>query len=369
MLVKIFSFPCLWSFHDLYVWLQQAFSLYTVIHDWVIHIFIKLIDPHNNAYGYPWSLLQIILVLILATCFLRTFIPRPPKENSHHARTVIQALQTVLVPTCSLWPTRYIRLVKRASTHGHGSASKIVIPLSMLLQDVRDGLMELRDPVCDLEDLMDGGVSAYGCYVCLRIDWKWRVHWLDRVVRIYDPLQGDLSGNTKSWAADSSYLLADMQRVRRLAPGASPSPGLQSIINLDNKPLSHLATIQLPRGCRATLEFTSLSSSISVLSTTHTLCMMPFLTRRLPYRLSDVFAAVSNTRNFKLTSLSNTSETYANSLAAASTKLTDDPVVRKQYVDEVGIKGWRERRLMIAFEAALVRKGWLEHWEAILVAR
>jgi len=160
-----------------------------------------------------------------------------------------------------------------------------------------------------------------------------------------------------------------MQRVRRLAPGASPSLGLQPIINLDNKPLSHLATIQLPRGSRVTLEFTSLSSSISVLSTAHTLCMMPFLTRHLPYRLSDVFATVSNTRNFKLTSLSNASETYANSLVAASTKLTDDPVVRKQYVDEMGIKAWRERRLMIAFEAALVRKGWLEHWEVVLVAR
>jgi hypothetical protein len=76
------------------------------------------------------------------------------------------------------------------------------------------------------------------------------------------------------------------------------------------------------------------------------------LTRRLPYRLSDVFAAASNTRNFELTSLSNASETYANSLAAASTKLTDEPVVRKQYVDEVGIKDWRERRLMIAFVTA-----------------
>jgi len=148
------------------------------------------------------------------------------------------------------------------------------------------------------------------------------------------------------------------------------SPSLdKSTINLDSRPLSHLATIQLPRGSRATLEFTSLSGSIIVLSTTHMLCMIPFLKRRLPHRLSDVLAAVDDTRNFKLSSLSNSSATYANALFAASTTLTNDPVARKRCIDKVGVKGWRERRLMLEFEAALLRKGWIEHWEVVLEAR
>lgn len=54
----------------------------------------------------------------------------------------------------------------------------------MLLQDVCDGVIELRDPLYDLEDLIDGGVRAYGCSVSLKVEWKWWIEWLDRMVRV-----------------------------------------------------------------------------------------------------------------------------------------------------------------------------------------
>jgi hypothetical protein len=95
----------------------------------------------------------------------------------------LQALQTVLVPSCSLWPARYIKLVKHASNYH--TESRIVVPLSMLLQDVCDGVIELRDPLHDLEDLMDEGVCAYGCSISLKVEWKWWVEWLDRMVRVH----------------------------------------------------------------------------------------------------------------------------------------------------------------------------------------
>ena len=177
MSIRIFYFPRLWAYHDLFQEMQQVFSLY-------INVFTNIFD--RDAWSVPYVILAIILLLILAAGFLRKFMACSPKETSSHARTALQALQTVLVPTCSLWPTRYIQLVKRASSHsGHRSGSKLVVPLSMLLQDVCDGVIELRDPISDLEDLMDSGISAYGCYVCLSIDWKWWVEWLDRMVRVY----------------------------------------------------------------------------------------------------------------------------------------------------------------------------------------
>lgn len=77
--------------------------------------------------------------------FWTTSSSRPPTKDSQRARTALQALQTVLVPSCSPWPTRYINLVKHASNHRTGS--RIVFPLSMLLQDVCDGVIELRDPL------------------------------------------------------------------------------------------------------------------------------------------------------------------------------------------------------------------------------
>ncbi|KAG2739414.1 hypothetical protein P692DRAFT_201901006 [Suillus brevipes Sb2] len=94
--------------------------------------------------------------------------------------------------------------------------------------------------------------------------------------------------------------------------------------------------------------------------TTHILCLIPFLANRLPRRFSDVLATVNDTPRFKLSSLTNTSAAYADTLAALSTKLTYDPAARQQCVDELGIKGWRKWRLMLEFEAALVRRGWLE---------
>ncbi|KAG1732765.1 hypothetical protein EDB19DRAFT_2041415 [Suillus lakei] len=51
----------------------------------------------------------------------------------------------------SLWPARYIQLLKHASNRH--SKSRIIVPLSMVLQGVYDGVIELHNPVSDLEDL------------------------------------------------------------------------------------------------------------------------------------------------------------------------------------------------------------------------
>ncbi|KAG2028528.1 hypothetical protein BDR03DRAFT_1019681 [Suillus americanus] len=299
-----------------------------------LNTFIKSYDPWN--YSTLEILITLILVLLFVTRFWTTYSSRPPRKDSQRARTALQALQTVLVPSCSLWPARYIKLVKHASNHRTGS--RIVVPLSMLLQDVCDGVIELRDPLCDLEDLIDKGVCAYGCSVSLNVEWKWWVEWLDRMLR------GDI-----------------------LAPPPSTDNG--TIINLNNRSFTHLATIQLPQGSRTTLEFTTLSNHISFLSTRHIICLIPFLAHRLPHRLSDVIATVNDTPHFKLSTLTNTSAAYADTLAALSTKLTYDPTARQQCVDELGIKEWRKRRLMLDFEAVLVRRGWLERWDVVLEVR
>jgi hypothetical protein len=107
------------------------------------------------------------------------------------------------------------------------------------------------------------------------------------------------------------------------APPRSVDHG--TIVNVNNLPLTHLATIQLPKGSRTTLEFTSLSNYISFLSTTYVLCLIHFLANRLPHRLSDALATVNDAPRFKLSTLTNTSAANADTLAALSTKLTYDP--------------------------------------------
>jgi hypothetical protein len=168
----------------------------------------------------------------------------------------------------------------------------------------------------------------------------------------------------------SNFAVASAQHINGLihpfAIAPPPFADYGTVINLNSYPLLHLATIQLPKGSRIILEFTSLSNHISFLSTTHVLCLIPFLAHHLPHRLSDVLATVNDTPHLKLSTITNTSAAYADTLAAISTKLTYDPVARQQCVDEVGIKEWRKRRLMLEFEAALVRKGWLERWDVAL---
>lgn len=167
----------------------------------------------------------------------------------------------------------------------------------------------------------------------------------------------------------SNFAVTNAQHIDGLIhPLTTPPPSAEhgTVINLNNHPLTHLATIQLPKGSRVVLEFTSLSNHISFLSTTHILCLIPFQTHRLPHLLSDVLAIINDTPHFRLSTLTNTTAAYADTLAALSTKLTYDPVARKQSVDDLGIKEWRERRLMLEFEAALMRKGWLERWDVVL---
>ncbi|KAG1741968.1 hypothetical protein EDB19DRAFT_1634285 [Suillus lakei] len=316
--------------------------------------------------------------MLYAICFWPLSSSRPPTTDSQRARTALQALQTVLVPSCSLWPARYIKLVKNAPNHRSGS--RIIIPLSMLLQDVCDGIIELRDPLYDLEDLIHGGVCAYGCSMHLSVDYAEKSQVSICALTLEKTVTSNtymliLEDGTKSHDGVQPFdgAVTNVQDIdgliHLLATARSPSTDHRIIINLNSYPLRHLATIQAPKGSHTTLAFTSLSNQISLLSTTHILCTIPFLAHRLPHRLSDVLATVNNTRHFNLSTLTSTSTAYADILAKLSTKLTYDPVARQQCVDELGIKGWRTRRLMLEFEAALVRRGWLERWNVVLEAR
>ncbi|KAG1741926.1 hypothetical protein EDB19DRAFT_1827862 [Suillus lakei] len=50
--------------------------------------------------------------------------------------------------------------------------------------DIRDGIFELCDPISDLEDLINGGVCAYGCCMHLSVEWKWWVERFNRMIEL-----------------------------------------------------------------------------------------------------------------------------------------------------------------------------------------
>ena len=69
---------------------------------------------------------------------------------------------------------------------------------------------------------------------------------------------------------------------------------------------------------------------------------------------------------FVVESAENVSEQYASYLDAYVQDITYNPRVRERFVFRYGMEGWREERLLVGWEAALFRAGFLTRW-AVLV--
>ncbi|KAG1719721.1 hypothetical protein EDB19DRAFT_2044986 [Suillus lakei] len=223
----------------------------------------------------------------------------------------------MLVSSYSLWPARYIQLLKHVSNHR--SRSRIIIPLSMVLQDAFDGVNELHDPVSDLEDLkMKSYDAIYPSHFAVT-----SAHHLDRL-------------------------------IRSLTTAPSPSAD-------HHRPqlLMRLASVQLPWCFQTTLELNSLSSHIS-LSTTRFKCpCMINSEQHSTLQIFDTRKHISSTPRY----------IPPDTLAALSTTLTYDPVARNQRVNELSIKDRCKGMQMLKSEALLLRRSWLEHWDMVLEVR
>jgi len=125
-----------------------------------------------------WSCLLLFSVPI---CFLAFSRLRHLKEDHTHTRVALQALVTVITPTCSFWPSRYIELASVLRSH-------IDIPLEVIIKDTIDGVIEFRNPIDNLVDLIGSGATVNGHTVRITIGWKWWTNcfewWMLAKVRI-----------------------------------------------------------------------------------------------------------------------------------------------------------------------------------------
>ena len=67
-----------------------------------------------------------------------------------------------------------------------------------------------------------------------------------------------------------------------------------------------------------------------------------------------------------MTSVEDTSETYAGVLAETITRMESDVDFRQKLVDELGVKGWRSGMFCIELEAALYKAGLMKRWEILV---
>lgn len=117
---------------------------------------------------------------VLSCCFFLVFMSicfsaflRPRKEVHIHTRAALRALLAIVVPTCSLWPSRYIELASVLR-------SRVDIPLEIIIEDTIDGVIEFCDPINDLAALVGSGETVHGHTICINIGWKWWIncfHW------------------------------------------------------------------------------------------------------------------------------------------------------------------------------------------------
>ena len=106
-------------------------------------------------------------LVFISMCFLA--FSRSRKEHDMRTRAALSALLTIVTPTCSLWPSRYVKLASILRSH-------ICIPFEMIMEDAANGVIELRNPVNDLADLIGSGAAINGHTMCMVVGWKW---WID----------------------------------------------------------------------------------------------------------------------------------------------------------------------------------------------
>jgi hypothetical protein len=112
------------------------------------------------------------------------------------------------------------------------------------------------------------------------------------------------------------------------------------------------------------------------------LCAIPFLqrtyrdsTEALKYGRTtapllarfNTFVTLLSSESSTIRSIGNISHWHAHSLLHLEEKLSNDRDIRTNCVQQEGIAGWREKKFMLAWEAGLLRAGFLTRWQVVLV--
>jgi hypothetical protein len=142
-------------------------------------------------------------------------------------------------------------------------------------------------------------------------------------------------------------------------------------------------TIQssLQPGSIVVFEFTTIAADIPFLSDQFVFCCLPFMPRRyLPrnhsscrtstpllaslHRIIEVLS--SGPSNTTIKRITNVTTNHVTALHMMEQSLVNDQVVRLDLIRKWGVEGWREHRIMIAWEAGLLSAGYLQRWNVIV---
>ncbi|KAI0046130.1 hypothetical protein FA95DRAFT_1414693 [Auriscalpium vulgare] len=350
-----------------------AFRLHTTglahqsnIFDW----FAALLTEHLNGTSIGTSNGISVGAAISIALFL-TFWYRTRRQPRPSPNPALIALQTILVPTQSRWPAPFLVIVNAART---GGKHIISIPLTLFLESVCSGAVELRKPARDLPSLVKScGLNVHGWTIVLEVDWKTSVeaseHWHSlplRTARGFNPESAVVTLHTRGLSAENDTHVVDMDLV--------PLSELQST-------LRHLSTY--PSGTKfEVLVTTRAPGPVPQPDSQVVKNALPFFPRSgSAPRPSGLTRAVEHDAAFiglleaqlcRVAGLSTLgfeeiSRRYADSVRSAVRQVEDHRDVRTVFLSKKSVEVWRADRLYGDWEAALLDAGMLRKWKVSAV--
>ncbi|TRM55346.1 hypothetical protein BD626DRAFT_418399 [Schizophyllum amplum] len=335
---------------------------------------------------------QVVLCLcisLLLASFIAAFVTACKRRNKSSLTLAdlspyMRALMFFIAPTRVAWPAHYVRAARKATI---SRSKQIVIDLNDLFGDICAGKIELRQPD-DLVDLLRGELRVDGWRFLVQVD---SVH----------------CRHVQRW------LFAESVKVQRIDAGAALRPEQPHVwtLQLDSVPpylLESCLVRNLSFRYACFLEFTTVSMNLTPWSLAWILSSVPFCPHRHKSRcmlsgpsttplfatlhatlevLARANAKISATHKMSANKMSadartstnkpdsgtktvhavtNISAAHASTLLAQRDRLHSDTSLRTSYIARYGIECWRERRLIMAWEAALLRAGMLERWSVEL---
>lgn len=330
-------------------------------------------------------------IFVVSFAFLLTFITW--RHWFRHSRTrTIRSLNPLVLQTLSAFvtPTSCGSISENTSLLKSTKIIKsylIELDLSNLIDSICTGKAELRDS-SDLHDLFRGRLRIYGWHFDLLVDKNWSfkisrwmiVHfaYIFPRVRLFYISRSSL---TEYFEFKSPTILKEPWNTRTALMTSYP-------LDLDFVPFHKLEKeinkIQssLQSGSTTILEFSCLASEVRFMSRKFILCAIPFLLRTyndpkkafkygrtiVPLLTGfNTFVAIMSSESSTIKSIGNISSWHAHSLLQLEERLSNDRHLRMTCVREEGIAGWREKKFMLAWEAGLLRAGFLMRWRVVLV--
>ncbi|EJD02276.1 uncharacterized protein FOMMEDRAFT_168774 [Fomitiporia mediterranea MF3/22] len=325
-------------------------------------------------------------------------------DNTEVEGPARRALSKFLMPTSSIWPERYLYIIRSADQQQQSrNGKRISLQLGTFLRDIKQGIIELRNPEIDLPLLLKGQLCTDGWNIELNMSfkdrsmaWAWVISdeiscFPDEVYSIRSNAQprpftfaeGGMA--PVDWTVLKRYCTLFYENLDDIIVWPSLDCVPHAFIQRCIRSIQHDLRMAFGAQRTSVFSFATAEIGLSVFDDAFVFASLPF--SRIPSRvsnrkgtqhaprscaplfnrLSEVLSLLtSGPHPLRVLSLSNASASYTTALETHASSLEYDAVTRRECIKSLGVQGWREERLYTRLEAAGLRAGVVMKWVVLL---